>query len=160
MNIATYKVVGSHMTCVYMHWHTLVCCFGSAAVSFQMKNSSFSIQDLELRSKYQVFPTHNFEILGLSHIWFETLAISSIIRSISKVLVFSFKGASQSAPKINCIIWPYSECIFPNTFFYKQSVYKQLVLGWKIAKQLSGLNSLSLGNNENCSLKQSEVFSV
>ena len=104
MNIATYKVVGSHMTCVCMHWHTLVCYFGSAAVSFQMKNPSVSIQDLEFRSKYQVFQTHNFEILGLSHDWFETLAISSVIRSISKILVFPFKGASQSAPKINCII--------------------------------------------------------
>ena len=26
-------------------------------------------------------------------------------------------------------------------FFYKQPVYKQLVLGWQIAKQLSGLKS-------------------
>ena len=27
-------------------------------------------------------------------------------------------------------------------FFYKQPVYKQLALGWQIAKQLSGLNPL------------------
>ena len=32
-------------------------------------------------------------------------------------------------------------------FFYKQPVYKQLALAWKIAKQLSGLNPVSLSNN-------------
>ena len=37
--------------------------------------------------------------------------------------------------------------------FYKQPVDKQLVLAWQIAKQLSGLNSLSLSNNKNYSLK-------
>ena len=31
---------------------------------------------------------------------------------------------------------------------YKQVVYKQLTLAWKIAKQLSGLNPLSLSNNK------------
>ena len=35
------------------------------------------------------------------------------------------------------------------SFFYKQPVYKQLDLGWQIAKQLSGLNPLSLSNNKN-----------
>ena len=34
-------------------------------------------------------------------------------------------------------------------FFYKQPVYKQLALAWKIAKQLSGLNLVSLSNNKN-----------
>ena len=33
-------------------------------------------------------------------------------------------------------------------FFCKQAVYKQLSLGWQIAKQLSGLNPLSLSNNK------------
>ena len=37
--------------------------------------------------------------------------------------------------------------------FYKQPVYKQLALAWQIAKQLSGLNPLSLSNNKNYSLK-------
>ena len=44
---------------------------------------------------------------------------------------------------------------FLNTlsFFYKQLVYKQLALGWKIAMQLSGFNPLSLSNNKNYRLK-------
>ena len=37
--------------------------------------------------------------------------------------------------------------------FFKQLVYKQLALAWQIAKQLSGLNPLSLSNNKNYSLK-------
>ena len=37
--------------------------------------------------------------------------------------------------------------------FYKQPVYKQLALPWKTAKQLSGLNPLSLSNNKNYSLQ-------
>ena len=41
--------------------------------------------------------------------------------------------------------------------FDKQSVYKQLALGWQIAKQLSWLNPLSLSNNKNI-LKESGVF--
>ena len=32
--------------------------------------------------------------------------------------------------------------------FYKQPVYKQAALEWQIAKQLSGLNLLSLSNNK------------
>ena len=43
-------------------------------------------------------------------------------------------------------------------FFCKQSVYKQLALGCQIAKQLSGLKSLSLSNNKNYRLKNNEVF--
>ena len=35
------------------------------------------------------------------------------------------------------------------TFFYKHPVYKQLALGWQIAKQLSGLKPISLNNNKN-----------
>ena len=31
--------------------------------------------------------------------------------------------------------------------FYKQSIFKQLALGWQIAEQLSGFNSFSLSNN-------------
>ena len=42
--------------------------------------------------------------------------------------------------------------------FYKQSVYKQLALGWQIAKQLSELNRFSLTNNKNCRLKKSGIF--
>ena len=42
-------------------------------------------------------------------------------------------------------------------FFYKQPVYNQLALGWKIAKQLSGLNPLSLSNCKNYRLKKSGV---
>ena len=41
--------------------------------------------------------------------------------------------------------------------FYKQSVYKQLALAWQIAKQLSGLNPLSLSNNKNYSLMVTSV---
>ena len=43
-------------------------------------------------------------------------------------------------------------------FFYKQLVYKQIALGWQIAKQLSGLNPLSVSNNKNYRLKKSGVF--
>ena len=45
-------------------------------------------------------------------------------------------------------------------FFYKQPVYEQLALGWKIAKQLSGINPLLLSNNKNYRLKKSGVFSL
>ena len=34
------------------------------------------------------------------------------------------------------------------SFLYKQTVYKQLALGWQIAQQLSGLIPLSLSNNK------------
>ena len=43
-------------------------------------------------------------------------------------------------------------------FFYEQPVYKQLALAWKIAKQLSGLNSVSLSNSKNYRLKRNRVF--
>ena len=42
--------------------------------------------------------------------------------------------------------------------FFKQLVFKQLVLGWQIAKKLSGLNPFSLSNNKNYSLKKSGAF--
>ena len=42
--------------------------------------------------------------------------------------------------------------------FYKQPVDKQLALAWQIAKQLSGLNSLSLSNNKIYSLKKNGIF--
>ena len=32
-------------------------------------------------------------------------------------------------------------------FFYEQPVYKQLTLGWQIAKQLSGFKPISLSDN-------------
>ena len=41
--------------------------------------------------------------------------------------------------------------------FYKQSVYKQIALGYQIAKQLSGLNPFSQSNNKDHSLRNSEV---
>ena len=40
----------------------------------------------------------------------------------------------------------------------KQAVYKQLAPAWEIAKQLSGLNPLSLTNNKNYTLKKNVVF--
>ena len=42
--------------------------------------------------------------------------------------------------------------------FYKQRVHKQLALGWRIVKQLSELNPLSLSNNKNYGLKESGNF--
>ena len=42
--------------------------------------------------------------------------------------------------------------------FYKQPIYKQLALAWQIAKQLSGLNPLSLSNNKIYSLKKNWIF--
>ena len=44
-------------------------------------------------------------------------------------------------------------------YFYKQPVYKQLVLGWQIAKQVSGINPFWLSNNEICRLKKKWSFS-
>ena len=41
--------------------------------------------------------------------------------------------------------------------FYEQLVYKELALAWQIAKQLSGLNPLSLSNNKNYSLMVTSV---
>ena len=43
-------------------------------------------------------------------------------------------------------------------FFNKQPAYKQLALEKQIAKQLSGLNPLSLSNNKNYILKKKRVF--
>ena len=43
-------------------------------------------------------------------------------------------------------------------FFYKQPVFKQLVLGWQIAKKLSGLNPFSLSKNKNYRLKKRGAF--
>ena len=45
-------------------------------------------------------------------------------------------------------------------FFNKQPIFKQLALGWQIAKQLSGLNPFILSNNKNCRSKKSGVFSL
>ena len=41
-----------------------------------------------------------------------------------------------------------TEIFLYTCFFYKQPVYKQLVLGWQIANQLLGLNPLLLSNNK------------
>ena len=43
-------------------------------------------------------------------------------------------------------------------FFYQQPVFKQLALGWQIAKQLSGLNPFSLSNIKSYRLRKSGVF--
>ena len=43
-------------------------------------------------------------------------------------------------------------------FFYKQPVYKQLVVEWQIAKQLSGLNLLSPSANKNYIQRKEEFF--
>ena len=42
--------------------------------------------------------------------------------------------------------------------FYIAPVYKQVALAWKIAKQLSGLNLLSLSNNKNYRLKRNSFL--
>ena len=42
--------------------------------------------------------------------------------------------------------------------YTKQPVYKQLALEWQTAKQLSGLNSLSLSNNKNLQIKEKWNF--
>ena len=45
-------------------------------------------------------------------------------------------------------------------FFYKQLLCKQLAFRWQMAKQLSGLNSLSLSNTKNYRLKRKLEFSL
>ena len=42
--------------------------------------------------------------------------------------------------------------------FYKQSIYKQLALGWQIPKQLSGLDPFSVNNNKNYKIKKIGLF--
>ena len=42
--------------------------------------------------------------------------------------------------------------------YTKQTVYKQLALEWQTAKQLSGINSLSLSNNKNLQIKEKWNF--
>ena len=49
---------------------------------------------------------------------------------------------------------------YDDTLFYKQPVYKQVALGWQIAKQLPRLSPFSLSNNKNNRLKKSGVFSL
>ena len=44
--------------------------------------------------------------------------------------------------------------------FYKQPVNKLLVLGWQIAKQLSGFILFSLSNNESYRSKKNGIFSL
>ena len=43
--------------------------------------------------------------------------------------------------------------------FFKQPAYKQVALGWQIAKQLLGLNHLSLSNNKKLKIKETWSFS-
>ena len=42
--------------------------------------------------------------------------------------------------------------------FYKQLIYKQVALGWQIAKQLSGFNPLYISSNKNNRSKKSRNF--
>ena len=43
--------------------------------------------------------------------------------------------------------------------FFKQPAYKQVALGWQIAKQLLGLKRLSLSNNKKLKIKEKWSFS-
>ena len=43
-------------------------------------------------------------------------------------------------------------------FLHKKPVYKRLDLGWKIPKQLSGLNAIPLSNNKNDRFKEKCSF--
>ena len=69
--------------------------------------------------------------------------------------LFASKKSSTSA---NLLIEKPGTDLLHLVFFYKQPVYEQLALTWKIAKQLSGLNPLSLSNNKNYRLKKNGVF--
>ena len=55
--------------------------------SISIKIPCILIGNLEFRSKYDLFQIRNFEILGFSHLEFETLSISSEIPSISKTWI-------------------------------------------------------------------------
>ena len=62
--------------------------------------------------------------------------------------IFSLKKSSTFAN----LLMGKSDIDLVHLVFYKQPVYEQLALAWPIAKQLSGLNPLSLSNNKNYSL--------
>ena len=47
---------------------------------------------------------------------------------------------------------------YKQIFLNKKPVYKQLALGWQIAKQLSGLKPLSLSHSKNYRLKKTDFF--
>ena len=47
---------------------------------------------------------------------------------------------------------------FGTALIFASQVYKQIVLGWEIAKQLSRFNPLSPSNNKNYRLKKSRFF--
>ena len=51
-------------------------------------------------------------------------------------------------------------CSVCTYFFYKQPVYKQLALGWQIAKQLSGLNPFSTNQQEKLQIKEKWSYSI
>ena len=57
-------------------------------------------------------------------------------------------------------ILKWSEILCQIHLFYKQLVYKQLALGWQIAKDFSGFKSLSLSNNKSYKLKKNGVFAL
>ena len=71
----------------------------------------------------------------------------------SKLWIHSHHCCVLSDLKRNVLFFFLDVMVISIHFFYKQLVYKQLAPGWKIAKQLSGLNPLSLSNNKNYRLK-------
>ena len=64
----------------------------------------------------------------------------------------------HSSNKIHKIKEPFT--LNTLSFFNKKPVYKELALGWKIAKQLSGFIPLSLSNNKNYRLKKNGYFAL
>ena len=78
---------------------------------------------------------------------------------MKKTDVFSTSVSDASENVYLCFYFMISFGICIYILLYKETVYnKQLALGWQIAKQLSGLNLLSLSNNRNYRLKKSGVF--
>ena len=71
----------------------------------------------------------------------------------SKLWIHSHHCCVLSDLKRNVLFFFLDIMVISIHFFYKQLVYKQLDLGWQIANQLSGLNSLSPSNNKNYRLK-------
>ena len=110
-------------------WHMYVCtCILSIFAFWQNKrvisnekpsnlNPSVSKQKLEFRSKYQVFRIYKLEIPTPLRIWFELAGSSSVSVAFRKTRFFFSMVRFNWHWKINYIIKPYSECIYPYTFF-------------------------------------------
>ena len=67
----------------------------------------------------------------------------------SKLWIKSHHCCVLSDLKRNVLFFFLDIMVISIHFFNKQTVCKQLALGWQIAKQLSGLNALSRSNNKN-----------